>query len=101
MAMIQFEYRDFWDVPRFILCTVEGIELLLDSGFDDSLDEYPPEYKVYALPPELEPDSANSWAQLPSPKARYLGSIPVSEIEFDASKRKELEVAPLLRLLMR
>jgi len=38
---------------------------------------------------------------LPSPQARYLGSIPVSEIEFDASKRKELEVAPLLRLLMR
>ena len=43
----------------------------------------------------------NSWANLPSPEARYLGSVSVSAIEFDPSGRKEIEVGPLLDLLRR
>ncbi|MGA2166787.1 MAG: hypothetical protein ABSG62_01160 [Terracidiphilus sp.] len=101
MPRVAFEYRDFWDVPRLIVCTVEGTEILLDSEFDESLEEYAAHYKVYALPPELVPASLTSCADLPSPEAIYLGSIPVSEIEFDPSKRKEIEVGPLLELLRR
>jgi hypothetical protein len=99
MPRVAFEYRDYWDVPRLIVCTVEGTEILLDSEFDESLEEYAAQYKVYALPPELEPGSMNSWANLPSPEARYLGSVSVSAIEFDPSGRKEIEVGPLLDLL--
>lgn len=99
MPMIPFEYRDFWDVPRFILCTVDGTEILLDAGFDDSLENYASEYKVYALPPELDSGSLDSWAELPSAQVTYLGSIPVREIEFDASGREGIEIGPLLKLL--
>ena len=101
MPRVAFEYRDFWDVPRLIVCTVDGVEILLDSEFDESLGEYADEYKVYALPPELEQGKLNSWADLPSPEASYLGSVPVSEIEFDPSKRREIEVGPLLEFLRR
>jgi hypothetical protein len=41
--MVPFAYHAFWDVPRFIVCTVEGTEILLDASFDDELDEYVPD----------------------------------------------------------
>ncbi len=102
MPKVAFEYRDFWEVPRLIVCTVNDTELLLDSAFDEATGRYAPTYRVYALPPELNLDSADSLTAGPdsaSPEAVYLGSIPVSEIEFDETNRKEIEVNPLLKLL--
>jgi len=97
--MIPFEYRDFWDVPRLIVCTVVGIEILLDSEFDESTNGYASDYKVYAMPPALDLDRLPPGAEVPTEEARYLGSIPVSAIEFDPSKRKEMDAGPLLSLL--
>lgn len=99
MSKVPFDYSGFWDVPRFIRCKVEGTELLLESEFDDSMDDYSSDYKVYASPPGMESSALSGWAQEPSSKASYLGSIPVSEIEFDATKRNELEAEPLVKLL--
>jgi hypothetical protein len=99
--MVPFKYHAFWDVPRFIVCTVQGTELLLDAGFDDALDEYSPDYKVYVLPLDLDLKSLYTWPQLPSADSSYLGSIAVSSIEFDPTKRQELESGPLLELLRR
>ena len=47
---LPIRYRDFWDVPRLIVVETEGRVLLLDSAFDDVLDEFSPEYTVYDLP---------------------------------------------------
>jgi hypothetical protein len=101
MPKVAFEYRDFWEVPRLIVCTVEGIVLLLDSEFDESLAEYASRYKVYAMPPEMDLDAPSSSEELPASLPEYLGSIPVSSIEFDPSLRKEMEAEPLLELLRR
>ena len=101
MPMVPFEYHSFWDVPRFIVCTVEGTRLLLDASFDDALDEYAPNYRVFALPRELELLSMYDWARSDLGEANYLCSIPVSEIEFDTTKRREIEACPLLKLLQR
>lgn len=101
MPKIEFEFRDFWEVPRLIVCTVHGIELLLDSEFDETSDSYAPEYKVYQMPPELPPDQAASWANPDAPKPVYLGSIPISDLEFDPSLREQLESQPLIDLLER
>jgi len=99
MSKVPFTYREFWDVPRMIVCEIDGAEVLLDSEFDDSIDDYTPHYKVYLLPAELKPQSLKSWIDLPSKATTYLGKVPVSAIEFDKSKRKELETAPLAQLL--
>jgi hypothetical protein len=99
MPKVTFSYRDFWDVPRMIVCKVNGTEVLLDSEFDDSVDEHSSQYKVYILPTELNPDSLKSWTDLPSAAVSYLGTIPVSAIEFDLSRRKEIEIGPLVKLL--
>ncbi|MGA2653235.1 MAG: hypothetical protein ABSF28_22150 [Terracidiphilus sp.] len=99
MPMVPFKYGGFWDVPRYILCRVEENQLLLEAGFDDALDEYSTEYRVYALPPGLDWDSIFTWLESPSSQSHYLGSIPVNEIHFDESKRKEIETGPLIKLI--
>ncbi len=99
MSKVPFIYREFWDVPRMIVCEVSGTKILLESEFDDSLDDYSLQYKVFLLPEGLEPASLKSWDELSSKAATYLGQIPVDVIEFDNSKRKELEFSPLAKLL--
>jgi hypothetical protein len=99
MTMIPFEYRDFWEVPRLIVCTLAGIEILLDSEFDEATNEYAGEYKVYAMPPALDLDRLPPGAEMPTEEARYLGSIAVSAIEFDSTKRKAMDAEPVLALL--
>jgi hypothetical protein len=101
MPMVAFEYRDFWEVPRLIVCTVGAIEILLDSEFDETTNEYASHYKVYAMPPELDPNTPDASEELLSAEAEYLGSIPVDAIEFDPSKKIEMDAAPLLGLLQR
>jgi hypothetical protein len=101
MSMVAFEYRDFWEVPRLIVCTVGGIEILLDSEFDEAANRYASHYKVFAMPPELDPESPDAAEELLTVEAEYLGSIPVGAIEFDPTKRIEMDVGPLLELLKR
>ena len=99
MPKIRFTYGGFYDVPRTIFCQVNGKEILLQSGFDDVLDDYEPEYRVYLLPAKREPGSTFSWDAFPLSEAVCLGTIPVASIEFDSSKRAELESEPLLDML--
>jgi hypothetical protein len=53
--LVPFRYVEFYDVPRAIALRYKGKLLLLDSPFDDKLDEYPDSYSVYELPESVEP----------------------------------------------
>jgi hypothetical protein len=60
--MVRFRYVDFYDVPRAIVLSYKGKLLLLDSPFDDKLDDYPDSYSVYELPESVETSLAKrSW----------------------------------------
>lgn len=90
--MIPFRYGGFWDVPRFIVLRYRGKALLLESPFDESLDEYPDDYAVYELPNQTE------WSELPQGSwirdntPRFLiGRIPIGKVVFDPTKRKSLD----------
>jgi hypothetical protein len=48
--MVEFQYGDFCDVPRFIILKYRDTLFLLRSAFDEELDEYPDSYSVYRLP---------------------------------------------------
>ena len=45
----------FYDVPRTIILLVRKKWILLQSAFDEDLDDYAPEYSVYLLPSSFEP----------------------------------------------
>jgi hypothetical protein len=90
--MTPFRYVEFYDVPRSIAVHYRGRLLLLQSAFDEQLDDYPGTYSVYALPESSE-DSLNegSWGFLERTPMICIGQIQVNSVEFDPSKRKELD----------
>lgn len=87
---IPFEYRDFHDVPRMFALTYRGTRYLFDGSFDDELDEYPDEYRVFALPDFTAERLGGSWAGLRASAARELGTLPVSAVEFDPTLRRSI-----------
>jgi len=98
--MTSFQYREMFDVPRWITLRYKQRLLLLQSAFDENLDDYPSSYSVYVLPDSVE-DSlrAASWLFLDSTPMTCIGKIPVSAVVFDPSRRKELNASCLNVLL--
>jgi hypothetical protein len=94
--MTPFQYVEFYDVPRFIVLRYRGKLFLLQSAFDDDLDEYPDSYSVYVLP-EWAKDSVRkgSWEFLSNTQMTCIGHIQVKDVVFDPTKRKELDASIL------
>ena len=94
--MVPFRYVEFYDVPRAIVLRYKGKLLLLDSPFDDKLDDYSDSYSVYELPESVEPSLAEgSWLFLESARLACVGQIPVKAVRFDSTRRKALDPSVL------
>ena len=100
--MIPFLFRGFWDVPRFIAVRYRGKLLLLQSAFDDDLDEYPDTYSVYILHESVEDSlQMSSWMFLDDCEKKGIGEIRVDSVKFDESRRVSLDPSCLDELLSR
>jgi hypothetical protein len=89
------EYRDFWDVPRMILLDVDGHHLLLDCEFDEDLEDYRDDYRLYLMP-ELSPTELNgSWAAFDARALCDLGTIAVKSVAFDSTNRSYIDARVL------
>ena len=94
MKMVPFKYFDFWDVPRVITISYRDQHFLLESYFDEAIDDYPEDYTITMVAPELEQQiMESSWTVLAEIERRPLGTIPVREVVFDESRRKYLDPA--------
>ena len=80
-------YGEFYDVPRLFVVTVDEGLLVFDSPFDEDLDEYRPDYAVYFLPWSEARRLHGRWDTL-TEGAEHRGVVPVSEVEFDESRRR-------------
>ena len=94
--MTPFIYGGFCDVPRCLSLRYRGKRFLLQSAFDEDLDEYPDNYSVYEVPetvsdgrPICSPEFLNN-----TPMAQ-IGSILIERVAFDSTKRKELDASVL------
>lgn len=91
---VGFDYREFFDVPRSIVVELEDDRLLLlESSFSDERSEYSDDYHLYLLPRDV--DLSGSWRRLSAAALSRLGTIPVAHIQFDATRRRLLNLAPL------
>jgi hypothetical protein len=73
-------HRDFYDIPHVLVVRVGARLLLLESRFDESLDDYEPDFSVYELREDAElPDG--SWDHLTHGLTR-IASIPLGDAEF-------------------
>jgi hypothetical protein len=96
--MTPFSYGRFWDVPRYIALRYKGKHFLLQSVFDEDLDEYPSEYSVYAAPaPADDSQPVCSSEFLSKMQTSCIGKIQIDQVTFDSTKRKELDASILDR----
>jgi hypothetical protein len=98
--MTPFRYRVMFDVPRWITLRYKERLLLLQSAFDENLDDYPSSYSVYVLPDAVEDALRGaSWLFLENTPLTCIGKIPIRAVVFDPSRRKELDATCLDSLL--
>jgi hypothetical protein len=94
--MIPFHYVEFYDVPRTIALTHRGKLYLLQSAFDENLDDYPDAYTVYKLPEAVRSQIEGAhWTFLESLPLEPVGHIAIRNVRFDATKRRELDASIL------
>jgi hypothetical protein len=88
---LPIQYRGFWDVPRIFLVRREGVLLLFESAFRVELDDYSDSYRVYVLPDLKDSELPADWTQLAERASRFLGEIPIKDVRFDDTLRKQIE----------
>jgi formiminotetrahydrofolate cyclodeaminase len=91
-------YREFHDVPRVIMVSDGTRNYLFDSVFDEALDEYRDSYDIYEMPKLSEEEMKSSWLKIEQRALRHLGRVPVKEVSFDSTKRRELDLSILEHL---
>jgi hypothetical protein len=95
---VPIRYLGFWDVPRNFLVRFGGEFLLFDCPFDENIDDYPDAYSVYALPEMTDAEIDTDWAGLPTRATRSLGTVPISAVTFDETRRKAIRADVFDRL---
>jgi hypothetical protein len=87
------DYRDFHDVPRVFIVEWRGKLLLFDCAFDDELDEYPDDYNVHEIAKDIS--IPRDWTDISAFATRVCGQIPVREVVFDKTNRRQMNSAIL------
>lgn len=88
---IAIQYREFYDVPRVFVAAYDGVTFVFDASFDDGVDDYPDQYAIYTLPTVAAADLAGPWDALRSRAVRHLGTMPVSAVRFDPTRRQSID----------
>ena len=88
-------YLGFWDVPLVFLVSHDGNHFLFDRQFDDELDDYPDDYTVYLMPELPDDQLPADWTTLRERAVRRLGEIPIAQVQFDPTRRRQIETGVL------
>ncbi|HEY2858847.1 MAG TPA: hypothetical protein VGJ21_10555 [Terracidiphilus sp.] len=97
--MTPFSYGGFYDVPRYLALRHRGKQFLLQSAFDDDLDEYPKDYSVYVVHESGDDSPLACSPELLKMPMTFVGRIPIGQVAFDSTKRKELDASILDRFV--
>lgn len=110
---LPIHYSGFWDVPDAFLTVFKGELYYFDRGyFDDELDDYPPNYKVYLVRNVKLEDSFELYEFHDPPieavkfintellkQNKVIGEVPTKEVIFDKTKRKFVDSEIIEKLL--
>lgn len=83
-------YREFWDVPRIFFVPFDAQTYLFDCAFDEGTEDYPDQYEVFLMTRLTDEQMAGSWERIREKATRKLGTVPVSTVQFDPTRRKEI-----------
>jgi hypothetical protein len=94
-------YRGYWDFPRIFVTRYQGRTFLFDGTFDEAMDDYPDVFKVFLMPDLKDDELPKDWTTLQAQAIRYLGEVPTSRVEFDATRRQSIDTRILDELSAR
>ena len=90
----RFSYRHFYDVPRMIVVPLtDGRRILMDSKFDELVDEYDDHYSVYLLREDTALDG--TWERIVEDTLGVVGRVRVAHVRFDPTRREEIDLNSL------
>jgi hypothetical protein len=99
--MAKIRYGGFWDRPLEFLVERKGKLFLFYREFDGDFDEYEDAYRVFVLShaPNEDLSVPVSWQSCTQIATNFIGTVPVADVHFDQTFRKEIEINVLEELL--
>lgn len=94
-------YGEFWDVPRLFVTTYRGKQFLFYCPFEEEIDDWSEDYRVYLLSNIPDAVVKASWGAATANAIGNLGRVPVKSVKFDHTKRREIDTAVLDELIER
>jgi hypothetical protein len=92
-------YGGFWDVPLEFVVSHAGKQFLFLREFDEAIDDYPDNYRVFLLPGIPNCEIKQLWSDIERQAIEFLGEVPVKEVKFDKSTRKRIDTNVLQRFV--
>jgi hypothetical protein len=90
---------DFWNFPRWFVVATPRFGLYLHNGFDSEKDDYDSVFEVYLIPADATAPVWGPWPDIHS-SWRLLGTIEVTDLEFDETARITIQRGPALERLI-
>ena len=92
MPFAKILYSGFYDAPLAFVTNHQNKQYLFWRGFfDEQLDDYPDDYKVFVLPDLSEEQINESWISLPERAVAYVGKVSMSRVAFDPTRREAID----------
>jgi hypothetical protein len=99
LAGARIRYREFYDVPRAFLVRYKQRFFFFESLFSEQFDDYLQTYDVYLMPELTVEEIDGSWEQLGQKAICKVCEIPVIDVKFDSTHRKEIHTELLEKLI--
>ena len=84
-------YSGFHDFPLGFVASHEGRRFLFSRGWDESLDDYETDYRVYLLPDMTDEAIQASWLTITDAAVSHIGTIAVRALAFDPTHRESID----------
>jgi hypothetical protein len=92
---LPIRYREFYDIPRAFVVEFQGASYFFDCPFNEDLDNHETEYSIYKITEELcDRIDSISWTDIVGSLKR-VGTVRVSDVEFDTTKRQAIKARVL------
>lgn len=94
-------YRDFWDEPKVFLVRYDGTLYMFDCPFNEAVEDFGSTYTVYRMPELSDEQVAGAWTHFAALALECLGEIPIADVQFDPTKRRQVDTSILNALTPR
>lgn len=94
----KIKYREFYDIPRVFLVKYKEKLFLFESVFKEDIDDYSNYYDIYLMPVLSDEEIEGSWEHINNKAMKKVGKVPVNEVKFDRTLRKEINTKVLEKI---